>query len=107
MGEWSFEHAITTRAPRADAWAFWSDMRNHMRLEPGVDRIELDCPFVTGTTGRTVAPGFTHEWRLSDVVPERRFGKSGWLVEAAIDARTVICARPWSSGATTTSFLEW
>jgi hypothetical protein len=59
--------------PRADAWAFWSDLRNHMRLEPGVERIELDGPFATGTTGRTVAQGFTHEWRRSDVVPELRF----------------------------------
>ena len=44
------------RSPRvrpADAWAFWSDLRNHMRLEPGVERIELDGPFATGTTGRT------------------------------------------------------
>jgi hypothetical protein len=40
-----------------------------MRLEPGVERIELDGPFATGTTGRTVAPDFTREWRLSDVVP--------------------------------------
>jgi hypothetical protein len=31
MGEWSFEHTVATRAPRAAAWAFWSDLRNHMR----------------------------------------------------------------------------
>jgi len=78
MGEWSF-----TRASRAAAWAFWSDLRNHMRLEPGVERIELDGPFATGTTGRTVAPGFTHEWRLSDVVPERRFAITGFTPDGA------------------------
>ena len=78
MGEWSFEHAVATRASRAEAWAFWSDMRNHMRLEPGVDRIELDGPFATGTMGRTVASGFTHEWRLSDVVSEQRFAITGF-----------------------------
>ena len=63
MGEWSFEHTVATRAARADAWAYWSDLRNHMRLEPGVERIELDGPFVTGTTGRTVALGLTSDWR--------------------------------------------
>jgi hypothetical protein len=30
------------RARRADAWAYWSDLRNHVRFEPGVERIELD-----------------------------------------------------------------
>jgi hypothetical protein len=25
MGEWSFEHAVATRAPRADVWAYWSE----------------------------------------------------------------------------------
>jgi hypothetical protein len=83
MGEWSFEHAVTTRASRADAWAFWSDMCNHMRLEPGVERIELDGPFATGTTGRTVAPGFTHEWRLSDVMLRRRFAMTGFTPDGA------------------------
>lgn len=83
MGEWSFEHAVATRAPRAAAWAFWSDLRNHMRLEPGVERIELDGPFATGTTGRTVAPGFTREWLLSDVVPERRFAITGFTPDGA------------------------
>jgi hypothetical protein len=63
VGEWSFEHTVATRAARADAWAYWSDLRNHMRLEPGVERIELDGPFVTGTTGRTVALGLTSDWR--------------------------------------------
>ena len=41
------------RARRADAGAYWSDLRNHVRFEPGVERIELDGP--TGPTGRTVA----------------------------------------------------
>jgi Polyketide cyclase / dehydrase and lipid transport len=77
MGEWSFEHAVTTRASRTDAWAYWSDMCNHMRLEPGIERIELDGPFATGTTGRTVALGITSEWRLSDVVPQRHFATTG------------------------------
>ena len=38
------------RARCADAWAYWSDLRNHVRFEPGVERIELDGPFATGRT---------------------------------------------------------
>ena len=37
----------------------------------------LDGPFATGTTGRTVASRSTSEWRLNDVVPERRFAITG------------------------------
>jgi hypothetical protein len=77
MGEWSCEHSISTNARREDAWAYWSDMRNHARLEPGVERIELDGPFATGTTGRTIGAGFTQEWVLADVVDGRRFTVTG------------------------------
>jgi Polyketide cyclase / dehydrase and lipid transport len=83
VGEWSSEHTVATRAARADAWAHWSDLRNHMRLEPGVERIKLDGPFVTGTTGRTVALALTSEWRLSDVVPEKRFVIAGFTPDGA------------------------
>lgn len=76
MAEWAFEHSIFTIAGREDAWAYWSDLRNH-EAEPGVESIELDGPFETGTTGRTVATGFTQEWELSEVVEGRRFVITG------------------------------
>lgn len=83
MGEWAFEHAVVTRARRADVWTYWSDLRNHARMEPGVERIELDGPFATGTTGRTIATVFTREWWLADVVPERRFVITGLTPDGA------------------------
>jgi len=77
MAEWAFEHSIFTVANRMDAWAYWSEMSNHAKMEPGVERIELDGPFATGTTGRTMAEGFTQEWELTDVVEGRRFTVTG------------------------------
>lgn len=76
MAEWTFEHSIFTIANRQDAWIYWSDMRNH-EWEPGVKSIELDGPFETGTTGRTIATDFTQEWELTEVVEGRRFVITG------------------------------
>ncbi len=75
--EWEFEHSIVTSASRSDAWAFWSDLRNHAEMEPGDERIELDGPFETGTKGRTIAKGSQQEWKLSEVIPEKRFVITG------------------------------
>jgi hypothetical protein len=53
-------------------------MSNHAKLEPGIEKIELDGPFVTGTKGRTLATGFEQEWELVDVVHGERFGITGY-----------------------------
>jgi len=37
MSEWQFEYSMFTVARREDAWRYWSDMRNHARMEPGVN----------------------------------------------------------------------
>ncbi len=73
--DWEFEHSIVTSANRSIAWAFWSDVQNHAKME-GV-RIELDGPFQTGSKGRTIATGFQQEWELSEVISEKRFVITG------------------------------
>src|SRR4051812_19288073 len=73
MVNWEFEHSIYTKANRKSAWAFWSNMNNHAGIEPGIDKIELDGAFVSGTTGRTITAGYTQEWKLTEVVAGRRF----------------------------------
>lgn len=83
MGEWSFEHSIYSDARRKDAWAYWSDMRNHAEMEPGVMRIELDGPFATGTTGRTITGEYTQELELTEVVDGRRFIVTGFTPDGA------------------------
>ena len=77
MANWQFEHSIFTKANRKTAWAFWSDISNHARMEPGVEKIELDGAFVSGTTGRTITPVYTQEWKLTEVVQGRRFITTG------------------------------
>ena len=74
---WHFEHSVVTRAPRDEAWRYLTDFRNHVRLEKGVDRIELDGPFATGTTGRTVSGGLAQDWTLTEVVDGARFAIKG------------------------------
>ena len=77
MSEWECENSIFTNACRRDVWAYWSDMRNHAKMEPGVEKIELDGPFATGTTGRTITANYRQEWELSEVIPEKRFVITG------------------------------
>ena len=57
MTEWKCEQSALTKAPRMLVWTYWTDLSNHAKLEPGVERIELDGPFVTGTRGRTIESG--------------------------------------------------
>ena len=83
MGEWEFEHSIITKAHRSDAWAYWSELQNHARFEPGVERIELDGPFVTGMTGRTISSGLTQEWQLTEVIEGRRFVITGFTPDGS------------------------
>ena len=77
MTNWEFEHSIFTEASRETAWAFWSDMSNPVKMEPGIERIELDGPFASGTTGHTIAGEFTQEWMLTEVIEGKRFVITG------------------------------
>lgn len=78
MGEWNCEQSAVTKADRMTVWSYWTDMDNHKKAEPGVERIELDGPFVTGTTGRTITNEYQNEWELTDVVEGSRFGITGY-----------------------------
>lgn len=77
MPDWKFKHSIFTEAKRKDAWNYWSDFDNHVRMEPGVKRIELDGPVETGTTGRTVTEAYTQEWKLAEVIEQERIVITG------------------------------
>lgn len=77
MADWEFEHSIYTEANRKQAWHYWSNVDNHAKMEPGVKRIELDGPFKTGTTGRTVTEEYTQEWKLTEVTEGERWVLTG------------------------------
>ncbi len=74
---WNFEHSIDTRASKKTAWDFLSDMSNQVRMEPGIENIELDGAFATGTKGRTITKTSIQEWELTDVVEGKRFTITG------------------------------
>ena len=78
MAKWEFEHSIYTIASRKDAWEYWSDVENHANMEPGVECIELDGSFVTGTTGRTIMRDYTQEWELTEVIERVRWKMTGF-----------------------------
>lgn len=83
MVVWEFEHSIYTEAKRADAWDYWANVENHAKMEPAVERIELDGPFATGTTGRTVTRDYTQELELAEVVDGKRFTITGVTADGA------------------------
>lgn len=78
MGEWQCEQSAVTKASRMAAWSYWTNMDHHVALEPDVKKIELDGPFVAGTTGRSITSKFQQEWQLVDVVEGSRFGIRGF-----------------------------
>ena len=83
MADWEFEHSIYTEAKRKDAWDYWSNMDNHAKMEPGVIRIEVDGPFETGTTARTVTKDHTQELEITEVVEGRRFTVTGYTPDGS------------------------
>ena len=77
MTDWKFEHSIFTKANKKTAWGFLTDMSNQVRMEPGIENIELDGEFTTGTIGRTITKNYTQEWELSKVIIEKLFVITG------------------------------
>lgn len=78
MTNWDFYYAIVTKLDKNAAWDFLSDMSNQVRMEPGIENIELDGPFATGTKGRTISKYHTQEWELDDVVEGSQFTIVGY-----------------------------
>ncbi len=72
MPTWNCTHRVITIAHLHSAWNFLSDLTNHAELDPGIDRIELDGPFTTGTIGRTISGDVVQDWVLAEVVPDKR-----------------------------------
>lgn len=47
---WVNEQAVETTAAAEDIWALWADVATWPTWNAGVERIELDGPFATGST---------------------------------------------------------
>ena len=65
---YEFEHSIGCPVSRDFAWRFWSDVGNWAVVDPSVEWVRLDGPFVSGSRGTTKPRGFdATEWVLSEV----------------------------------------
>ena len=77
MDDWKFKYSVYTKAQRNDAWNYWTNVENHAEMESGVKSIELDGPFASGMTGRTITSDYTQEWELTEVVEKERWVITG------------------------------
>jgi hypothetical protein len=82
---YTFTHSVECAADRKFAWAFWSDVGNWAAVDPAVESVELDGPFVAGTRGETRPRGGEKvEWRLAEVCEG-----SGAVVEISVPGALV------------------
>ena len=77
LTKWEHQETIVAPVSREVAWTYWADMSN-LEKEPGIEKIEIDGPFVTGTNGRTIAADGQQEWELTDVRKNEQFGLTGF-----------------------------
>jgi hypothetical protein len=54
---WTYEHSVDTQADAAAVFSMFSDVPNWPEWNAGVERVDLDGPFVAGTPGSMVVPG--------------------------------------------------
>jgi uncharacterized protein YndB with AHSA1/START domain len=65
---YAFTHSVECPVGREFAWAFWSDVENWARVDPSVDSVKLDGPFVAGARGETRPRGGEMvEWTIAEV----------------------------------------
>jgi uncharacterized protein YndB with AHSA1/START domain len=53
---WTYDHSLETRAPAETIFEILRDVSRWPEWNPGVERIDLDGAFATGTTGVMVIP---------------------------------------------------
>jgi carbon monoxide dehydrogenase subunit G len=67
-------HRETTAATTADVWRWYADVDRWRRWDGGVQSVELDGPFETGTRGHVILPnGRRGRLTLLDVTPGTTF----------------------------------
>ncbi|HYP26355.1 MAG TPA: SRPBCC family protein [Blastocatellia bacterium] len=81
---WEFEHSVETKASRAFAWRFWTDVSN-WAFDSSIEWVRLEGPFASGTMGETKSPGLDPvRWELKGV----RAGEEA-VVEMALPGATL------------------
>jgi hypothetical protein len=57
MSETTYQHSVDTSAPAGTVWQLYRDVAGWPSWNSGVQQVELDGEFTTGTTGRLTPPG--------------------------------------------------
>jgi uncharacterized protein YndB with AHSA1/START domain len=78
--QWSTEHTERSQGSRRDVWALWSDVSTWPEWDAGVERVEIDGPFVAGSRGRLKPAGSPAvRFRVLRTDPERSFADESRL----------------------------
>src|SRR6185437_10176062 len=54
---WEYEYSLETSADRRALWRHWADMAAWPQWNDGIETIDVDGPFVVGTTFTMTPPG--------------------------------------------------
>jgi hypothetical protein len=88
LAVWTYEHSIETSADRSAIFAFFKDVSSWPEWNAGVERIELDGPFATGTTGTMFMPGQDAiRFRLVWVGDDQGFEDETEIADAGVTVR--------------------
>jgi hypothetical protein len=98
-------YSIESSVEREAAWNFWSNGSNWATVDPGVDSVDLDGPFITGAQGVTRIPELTAlHWHLTEVESGRKAFEDAAHGGVQITQRVTLCTKSpfWSSGSAAT-----
>ena len=98
---WSCEHSVETRAGTETIFEIFRDVSRWPEWNPGVERIDLDGPFATGTTGVMVIPDQgSLSFRLAWVGEGRGFEDETAIPGAEVVVRVRHSLEPLATGGT-------
>jgi hypothetical protein len=82
---WTFSHSVTTPASPEALFRLYRDVDTWPTWDAGLERVQMDGPFVTGTTGTMYLRGQDPlPWRLAWVEPGRGFEDETRLPDAEL-----------------------
>jgi Polyketide cyclase / dehydrase and lipid transport len=98
---WTYEHSVETEASAEAIFKILRDTSRWSEWNPGVERIDLDGPFATGTTGVMVIPEQgALSFRLSWVGEGRGFEDETEIPGADVMVRVRHSLEPLPAGGT-------
>jgi carbon monoxide dehydrogenase subunit G len=102
---WSYEHSLDTPADAATIFEILRDVGRWSEWNPGVERVDLDGPFATGTTGIMVVPEQgSFSFRLAWVGQDRGFEDETEIPGADVLVRVGHSLEPLPAGGTRVTY---